>query len=119
MPCVCRDAGRSTRRRHSNTAMRWPRIGGNFIRQKNISYRGAAVSYRSLWVFCSLIFGAPLVRAEVPSPPGAVVLKAAHIFDAVSGKLAEHGVVVIEDGKITAIGADARIPAGERVIELG
>ena len=75
--------------------------------------------YRSLWVFCSLILSVPLARAEVPPASGPVVLKAARIFDAVSGKLAEHGVIVVQDGKITAIGADARIPAGARVIDLG
>lgn len=72
----------------------------------------------SVSLFCSLLAAAPLADADVPAP-GPVVLKAAYIFDAVSGKLADHGVVVVQDGKITGIGADAQIPANARVIDLG
>jgi imidazolonepropionase-like amidohydrolase len=54
----------------------------------------------------------------MPSSP-AVVLKAAHIFDAVSGKLADHGVVVVQEGKIVAVGPDSAIPAGAKIIDLG
>jgi len=48
-----------------------------------------------------------------------MVLKAAHLFDAVSGKLSEHGVVVVAGGKIVAVGSDASIPASAEVIDLG
>jgi imidazolonepropionase-like amidohydrolase len=48
-----------------------------------------------------------------------VVLKAAHLFDSVSGKLTDHGVVVVSDGKISAMGSDAKIPDNARVIDLG
>ncbi|HUN72850.1 MAG TPA: hypothetical protein VMU52_11090, partial [Steroidobacteraceae bacterium] len=72
----------------------------------------------SVSLLCGLIGLAPLARADAP-PPGPVVLKAAHIFDAVSGKLADHGVVVVQDGKITGVGPSAEIPAGARVIDLG
>ena len=71
------------------------------------------------------LFGAALmVSVSAPADgtapgSGVVVLKAAHIFDSVSGKLADHGVVVVQDGKITAVGGDAAIPAGARVIDLG
>ncbi|HSC48037.1 MAG TPA: amidohydrolase family protein [Gammaproteobacteria bacterium] len=47
------------------------------------------------------------------------VLKAAHLFDSVSGKLTDHGVVVVQGDKILAVGADANIPAGAKVIDLG
>src|SRR5512146_1914366 len=82
---------------------------------------GTIVRYLSLSValFCGFIAAAPLAKADPPSASGPVVLKAAHIFDAVSGKLADNGVVVVQDGKIAAIGANARIPAGARVIDLG
>jgi imidazolonepropionase-like amidohydrolase len=59
-----------------------------------------------------------LADTSTPASP-VVVLKAAHIFDSVSGKLADHGVVVVQDGKILAVGADSAIPAGARVIDLG
>ncbi len=48
-----------------------------------------------------------------------VVLKAAHIFDSVSGRLADHGVVVVVGNKIQAVGSDVAVPAGARVIDLG
>jgi imidazolonepropionase-like amidohydrolase len=73
----------------------------------------------SVSLFCCLLSLTPLAHADGAAPPGPVVLKAAHIFDAVSGKLADHGLVVIQDGKITGVGANAQIPAGARVIDLG
>jgi imidazolonepropionase-like amidohydrolase len=76
----------------------------------------------SVSLLCVALAGAsvvaPTVRADAPASQ-AVVLKAAHIFDAVSGKLEDHGLVVVQDGKITGVGAGAEIPAGARVIDLG
>jgi imidazolonepropionase-like amidohydrolase len=48
-----------------------------------------------------------------------IVIKAAHLFDSVSGNLAERGVVVVEGGKIKAVGSDALIPPDAEVIDLG
>jgi imidazolonepropionase-like amidohydrolase len=79
------------------------------------------VRYLALWfcLLCGLIAAASPASADPAPASGAVVLKAAHIFDAVSGKLADPGLVVVQDGRITGIGAGARIPAGARVIDLG
>jgi imidazolonepropionase-like amidohydrolase len=75
------------------------------------------------------LLGAALVALATPAaahaatpdtgaaPP--IVLKAAHLFDAVSGKLTDHGIVVVSGGKIIAVGSDARIPDEARVIDLG
>ena len=49
----------------------------------------------------------------------ATVLKAAHLFDGRSGTLVSPGLVVVQGSKIIAVGANASIPAGARVIELG
>src|SRR5579859_721225 len=57
--------------------------------------------------------------AEAPAPTAPIVLKAAHLFDSVSGKLVDHGVVVVIGKKIAAVGADAPIPAGAETIDLG
>jgi imidazolonepropionase-like amidohydrolase len=64
---------------------------------------------------------AQVSAADAPAPPAthAIVLKAAHLFDAVSGKLVEHGVVVVSGTQIQAVGSDAQIPAGAEVIDLG
>ena len=57
--------------------------------------------------------------AETAPAPRPMVLKAAHLFDSVSGKLSDHGVVVVADGKIVAVGSNASIPANAEVIDLG
>jgi imidazolonepropionase-like amidohydrolase len=58
----------------------------------------------------------PVSAAETSRP---VVLKAARLFDAKAGKLVTPGVVVVADGKISAVGAGASAPAGAEVIDLG
>ncbi len=47
------------------------------------------------------------------------VLKAARMFDGKSGRITSPGVVVVTDGKIAATGADAAVPAGAEVVNLG
>ncbi|HYI02156.1 metal-dependent hydrolase family protein [Hyalangium sp.] len=64
----------------------------------------------------ALLWVLPASAAE-PSKP--VVLKAARLFDAKSGKLLSPGVLVVTAGKISAVGASAAVPAGAEVIELG
>jgi imidazolonepropionase-like amidohydrolase len=64
----------------------------------------------------ALLLGGAASAAE-PSKP--VVLKAARLFDAKSGKLVTPGVVVVAEGKITATGPSAAVPSGAEVIELG
>lgn len=49
---------------------------------------------------------------------GTYVLKAARMFDSVSGQIAMPGVVVVSDGKIQSVGG-ANGPAGATVIDLG
>src|SRR5579863_516710 len=48
---------------------------------------------------------------------GSYVLKAAHLFDGVSGQLVSPGMVVVSNGTISSIGGTA--PAGATVIDLG
>lgn len=63
------------------------------------------------------------VNAQTPPAPRApvspIVLKAAHLFDGRTGRMTEPGVVVMQGQRITAVGANAVIPAGARVIDLG
>jgi imidazolonepropionase-like amidohydrolase len=75
----------------------------------------------SISLACSALCLSPLALADAATTPSspAVVLKAAHIFDSVSGKLSDNGVVVVQEGKIVAVGANSAIPAGARVIDLG
>jgi len=48
-----------------------------------------------------------------------IVLKAARLFDAVSGKLQEHGVVIVSGNKIQVVGSDLQIPDNAQIIDLG
>ena len=47
------------------------------------------------------------------------VIKAARMFDGKSGKIASPGMVVVTDGRITAVGSSAVIPAGADLVDLG
>jgi imidazolonepropionase-like amidohydrolase len=51
--------------------------------------------------------------------PRPIALKAAHLFDSLSGKLVEHGVVIVSGTKIQAVGSDVQIPNDAEVIDLG
>jgi imidazolonepropionase-like amidohydrolase len=80
----------------------------------------------SYWLagVAAMVFANPSVADAVPAvavPDSArpIVLKAAHLFDSVSGKLIEHGVVVVAGTKIQAVGSDAKIPDNAQVIDLG
>lgn len=61
--------------------------------------------------------GLSLAAPETSTP--VIVLKAKHLFDSVSGKLMEPGMVVVQGEKIQAVGADLKVPDGARVIDLG
>jgi imidazolonepropionase-like amidohydrolase len=57
--------------------------------------------------------------AQTPKTGKTYVLKAARMFDGKSNSLSTPGLVVVTDGKITAVGAKAAIPAGAETIDLG
>jgi imidazolonepropionase-like amidohydrolase len=70
-------------------------------------------------VFARLCVADAAPTAAVPATARPIVLKAAHLFDSVSGKLIEHGVVVVSGTKIQAVGSDVKIPDNAQVIDLG
>jgi imidazolonepropionase-like amidohydrolase len=55
--------------------------------------------------------------AEAPPAPVVTVVKAARIFDATSDTVKSPGLIVVENGRIKAVGGAA--PAGATVIDLG
>jgi len=61
----------------------------------------------------------PGLAAGAGAAPVPIVLKAAHLFDSVSGTLADPGVIVVVGDKIAALGRDATIPGNATVIDLG
>jgi imidazolonepropionase-like amidohydrolase len=90
--------------------MRAPFIEARILMHKKLNLVAGGVA---------LILAAAAGAAEAPVPATPIVLKAAHLFDSVSGKLVDHGVVVVVGKKIQAVGADAKIPEGAQVIDLG
>jgi imidazolonepropionase-like amidohydrolase len=73
------------------------------------------------WVvgLAALIFAQSSFADAGAAAPRPIVLKAAHLFDSVSGKLVDGGVVVVSGTKILAVGGDAKIPDGAQIIDLG
>ncbi|HYA98025.1 MAG TPA: amidohydrolase family protein [Methylomirabilota bacterium] len=70
-----------------------------------------------------ILLGLTLVLAGLGqaqnAPSKIIVLKAARMFDGKSDALVKPGVVVVQNGKITAAGPGSAIPAGAEVIDLG
>jgi len=75
----------------------------------------------SYWLLgmAAFIFALPGLADTVPAAPRPIVLKAARLFDSVSGKLLDRGMVVVVGSKIQAVGTDLAIPDGARVFDLG
>jgi imidazolonepropionase-like amidohydrolase len=67
------------------------------------------------------VAGVGWVHPALANPPAErpIVVRAARLFDSISGNMAEHGVLVVEGGKIKAVGGDAQIPPDAEVIDLG
>jgi imidazolonepropionase-like amidohydrolase len=59
------------------------------------------------------------VADDVAAASRPVVLKAAHLFDSVSGKLQEPGMVVVAGSKILAVGRNLAVPPNAQIIDLG
>jgi len=58
--------------------------------------------------------------AQVPAAAGSTtVIRAARMIDPKSGNVMQNPVVVIQGGRITSVGANAAIPAGAKVVDLG
>jgi imidazolonepropionase-like amidohydrolase len=69
-------------------------------------------------VLCGVLFVPPTIDAQ-RVPGKTTVLKAARLFDGKGTALVTPGLVVVSDGKILAVGANAAVPAGAEVIDLG
>ena len=67
-------------------------------------------------VICFLLASFVCFAADAPRP---MVLRAARMFDGRSNALVSPGLIVVTDGKITAVGAGSAIPADADTIDLG
>jgi imidazolonepropionase-like amidohydrolase len=66
------------------------------------------------WIVAMLVFPLALAAAD-----GAVVLKAARMFDGKGEHVVSPGLIVVDAGKIVGVGQGAAIPAGAQTIDLG
>lgn len=60
-----------------------------------------------------------LAQAQTPATPAVTALKAARLFDGRKDSLISNAVILVEGGKIKAVGSGLAIPADARVIDLG
>jgi imidazolonepropionase-like amidohydrolase len=65
----------------------------------------------------SLLVVTSVFAQQSPAPPHVIVLKAARLFDGTSNEIVNQAVVIVEGGRIKAIGG--AIPSGAEVIDLG
>lgn len=81
---------------------------------KPADHRIACITLALLATAASHAFAA----ADAAPAPHATVLRAARMFDAVSGKIIEHAQLLVVGNRITRIGSGAA-PAGAEIIDLG
>ena len=65
-----------------------------------------------------MLFRSASTALAAPPAPTTTVLRAAHLFDARSGKLVSPGVVVVTGNKIVSVGAST-VPAGAATLDFG
>jgi imidazolonepropionase-like amidohydrolase len=58
-------------------------------------------------------------RTAPPAPPGAATaIRAGRLVDPDAGTAAANQIILVQDGKITAVGGNVTIPAGAQIIDL-
>jgi len=58
-------------------------------------------------------------QGAASAPPRPVVVRAARLLDVRAGAYVAHPVIVIENGRVSAVGAGLPVPSGAEVIDLG
>lgn len=75
--------------------------------------------FRSLVIFLLISLGAALGGVRGAETNTTVLLKAAHLFDSVTGELADPGMILVQHGKIKAVSKSLEAPAEARIVDLG
>ncbi|MGC1434298.1 MAG: amidohydrolase family protein [Terriglobales bacterium] len=74
---------------------------------------------RVIFLSVALCFLFAMASAQQNAPPKIVALRASRMLDVNSGSMVREAVILIQDEKITAVGASLKIPAGAEVVDLG
>jgi imidazolonepropionase-like amidohydrolase len=64
------------------------------------------------------LFAAFLLLVAAPLSAQVVAIRACAVIDPAHGTSAKNQVILVENGKITAIGAGLAIPSGAQVVDL-
>jgi imidazolonepropionase-like amidohydrolase len=76
-----------------------------------------SMGYRDIMRLLTVsLLGLTILGADLPRP---IALRAALLFDSLWGEIQTPGLIVVRGSRIEAVGANARIPAGAEVIDLG
>ena len=67
-----------------------------------------------------LVLLSVLAEAQQPAPPPAraTVIRAGRLIDPATGTAAANQTIIVENGRITAVGANLAIPAGAEIVDL-
>jgi imidazolonepropionase-like amidohydrolase len=82
-------------------------LARNYSFLRRVGFLGFA-----LCLFCT-------AAAQQNAPPKIIALRASRMLDVKSGSIVHDAVVLIQEEKITAVGASLEIPAGVEVLDLG
>jgi imidazolonepropionase-like amidohydrolase len=74
---------------------------------------------RAVFLSLALCFLCAMAGAQQNAPPKIIALRASRMLDVNSGSIVHEAVILIQDEKITAVGASLKIPAGAEVVDLG
>src|SRR5206468_3782831 len=85
--------------------------------------QGASMTRSAFGAIVLLSLAAPSIaqqqRVAPPIPPGsAIAIRAGRLIDPDAGTAAANQVIVVQDGKITAVGGNVAIPPGAQTIDL-
>jgi imidazolonepropionase-like amidohydrolase len=78
---------------------------------------GKEIVLKTFGTILAAFLALPVLAFPATATP--IVIRAARLFDGVSSTVTAPAVVVVEDGRIVAVGPSAAIPADARVIDLG
>jgi len=79
------------------------------------------IGRRSFFALALATVAASVANAQQPSgaAPPVTVIRAARLIDPKSGTVTNNAAIVVDRGRITAVGSNVAVPANARVIDLG
>ena len=77
------------------------------------------MTFRTVLAACALTCAAAVTRAQTPTPVGPITaIKAGRLVDPVTGTSSTNQIILVQNGRFTAIGPNIAIPDGATVIDL-